>query len=130
MLTNASLTFVHGWQPLEITHSHDNWWSSDIGQTAFPIAHGQGNYFAPPQLLQELEDHQQILFRYRADPRWPDAATDPNGSTAGIAGITNRKGNVLGMMPHPERAWLADAGSADGDILFQSLVRSAGGKHG
>lgn len=130
LLTNASLTFIHRWQPLSLQGSHPRWWDSDLTQTVFPIAHHQGNYFAPPELLTELERNDQIVFRYRADARWPDADADPNGSMAAIAGITNRDGNVLGMMPHPERAWLADAGSADGDILFRSLIATAGGARG
>jgi phosphoribosylformylglycinamidine synthase I len=81
----------------------------------FPIAHGEGNYYCDEATLQELKEHHQIAFRYE---------NNPNGSTDNIAGITNRSGNVLGMMPHPERASDAMLGGEDGKLLFQSLVES------
>ncbi|MCS6783002.1 MAG: phosphoribosylformylglycinamidine synthase subunit PurQ [Gloeomargarita sp. SKYBB_i_bin120] len=79
-----------------------------------PIAHGEGCYYAEPAVLQDLERHQQVVFRY--------LPPNPNGSVADIAGICNRRGNVLGMMPHPERASDADLGATDGLGLFQSLL--------
>ncbi len=86
-----------------------------------PIAHGEGNYYADPETLRELEANGQVLFRYcDADGAVTDAA-NPNGSVANIAGIVNREGNVLGMMPHPERACEALLGSTDGLAIFQSI---------
>ncbi|AEH49481.1 phosphoribosylformylglycinamidine synthase subunit PurQ [Parageobacillus thermoglucosidasius] len=80
-----------------------------------PIAHGEGNYYCDEQTLKRLMENRQIVFRYHGE--------NPNGSLDGIAGIVNEKGNVLGMMPHPERAVDPLLGSADGLRLFQSIVK-------
>ncbi|MEH7382762.1 phosphoribosylformylglycinamidine synthase subunit PurQ [Bacillus sp. JJ1533] len=81
-----------------------------------PIAHGEGNYYCDDQTLARLRSNNQIAFTYHG--------TNPNGSIADIAGITNERGNVLGMMPHPERAVEELLGSADGIKLFQSIVKN------
>ncbi|MBP2076560.1 phosphoribosylformylglycinamidine synthase subunit PurQ [Oceanobacillus polygoni] len=81
----------------------------------FPIAHGEGNYFCNEETLAELKANNQIVFTYQRNP---------NGSVADIAGITNKLGNVLGMMPHPERAVEALLGSDDGVRLFESLINN------
>ena len=78
-----------------------------------PIAHGEGNYYCDDATLAELRANQQIIFEY---------ADNPNGSTANIAGVMNHQGNVLGMMPHPERAVETILGSTDGLGIFQSLL--------
>jgi phosphoribosylformylglycinamidine synthase subunit PurQ / glutaminase len=93
-----------------------------------PIAHNEGNYFCQPGELAELERNDQIIFRY-ATPDGADAAendcdANPNGSLRAIAGICNRERNVLGLMPHPERAVELPLGSVDGLVIFQSLVES------
>jgi len=80
-----------------------------------PIAHGEGNYYCDEETLQKLIENRQIVFRYHTE--------NPNGSLHDIAGIINEQGNVLGMMPHPERAVDELLGSADGLKLFQSIVR-------
>lgn len=80
-----------------------------------PIAHGEGNYYCDEQTLKRLIENRQIVFRYHGE--------NPNGSLEDIAGIMNEKGNVLGMMPHPERAVDPLLGSADGLRLFQSIVK-------
>lgn len=89
-----------------------------------PIAHGEGNYFAEPDAVKRLEDEGRVVFRY-CDPRGvvSDEA-NPNGSTHNIAGIVNEGGNVLGMMPHPERASDPALGHTDGRKLFDSIVES------
>jgi phosphoribosylformylglycinamidine synthase I len=91
-----------------------------------PIAHMEGNYFCEAAELAELERHNQIIFRYvRADGVAVDARdreANPNGSLHAIAGICNRERNVLGLMPHPERAVELGLGSADGMVIFHSLV--------
>jgi phosphoribosylformylglycinamidine synthase len=88
-----------------------------------PIAHGEGNYFVPPETLAELEAARQVLFRYTdAEGRATDEA-NPNGSVANIAGICNRARNVVGVMPHPERACEPALGSADGRVILESAVR-------
>ena len=87
-----------------------------------PIAHGEGNYFCDDETLQSLEANDQILFQYvDAEGDLTDPA-NPNGSLANIAGICNEKRNVAGMMPHPERAAEAVLGSADGRLIFESLI--------
>jgi phosphoribosylformylglycinamidine synthase I len=87
-----------------------------------PISHHDGNYYADEATLQQLEDNGQIAFRYCTPKGEVTEAANPNGSLHNIAGITNKKGNVLGMMPHPERACEDILGSVDGGILFESLV--------
>jgi phosphoribosylformylglycinamidine synthase len=89
-----------------------------------PIAHGEGNYFAPPEIVDRLERNRQVVFRYvTADGEVTDEA-NPNGSANNIAGICNEARNVVGLMPHPERACELAVGSADGLVLLQSAVRA------
>lgn len=92
-----------------------------------PIAHNEGNYFNEPKVLDELERNNQVIFRY-VTPEGADAEQDreanPNGSLHAIAGICNRERNVLGLMPHPERAVESPLGSQDGLVLFKSVVAS------
>jgi phosphoribosylformylglycinamidine synthase len=89
-----------------------------------PIAHMEGNYFCEPATLAELERSGQIVFRYTTRDARAGPGANPNGSVANIAGITNRERNVLGLMPHPERAAEALLGSADGLVIFRSMVES------
>ena len=89
-----------------------------------PIAHGEGNYFAPPDVIARLEANRQIIFRYTdADGQVTDEA-NPNGSAAAIAGLCNEARNVVGLMPHPERACELALGSADGLNVLESAVES------
>jgi phosphoribosylformylglycinamidine synthase len=89
-----------------------------------PIAHGEGNYFADPETLESMKSRGQILLRYStADGKITDGA-NPNGSLENIAGVCNERGNVMGLMPHPERASEAIIGSDDGRRLFEGLIRS------
>jgi phosphoribosylformylglycinamidine synthase I len=89
-----------------------------------PIAHGEGNYFAPPDVMQALESAGRIVFRYAT----PDGAVtdeaNPNGSLHNVAGICSERRNVVGLMPHPERACEAAVGSADGLVIFESVVHA------
>jgi phosphoribosylformylglycinamidine synthase len=80
-----------------------------------PIGHGEGNFFADADTLQRIEDNDQVVFRY---------VENPNGSLHDIAGIVNEKRNVLGMMPHPDRSSEAILGSADGKLIFESMVNA------
>jgi phosphoribosylformylglycinamidine synthase I len=89
-----------------------------------PIAHAEGNYFCDEATLAELERNGQIVFRYTTPDGREEAAANPNGSLANIAGICNRERNVLGLMPHPERAVEAALGSSDGLVIFRSLIES------
>jgi phosphoribosylformylglycinamidine synthase subunit PurQ / glutaminase len=89
-----------------------------------PIAHGEGNYFAEPDLVARLEANRQIVFRYtNAAGELRDEA-NPNGSVAAIAGLCSEARNVVGLMPHPERACESVLGSADGLLIFESVVQS------
>lgn len=87
-----------------------------------PIAHGEGNYFIDQAGLQQLRDNNQIVFRYSTAAGDIDDQANPNGSVNNIAGIINTSGNVLGMMPHPERAMEQLLGSVDGRLIFESLL--------
>jgi phosphoribosylformylglycinamidine synthase I len=89
---------------------------------ALPIAHGEGNYYCDEETLQQLRERGQIVFRYEGE--------NPNGSVDGIAGIVNERGNVLGLMPHPERAVHRWMGSNDGVRMFTSMLRYWGESHG
>lgn len=89
-----------------------------------PIAHGEGNYFAPPEVVRELEERRQIIFRYTTADGEAVPEANPNGSVGNIAGICNTKRNVVGLMPHPERACEPALGSADGLVLLESVVAS------
>lgn len=89
-----------------------------------PVAHGDGNYFCDEATLADLERHRQIVFRYTTADGREDAAANPNGSLANIAGVCNRQRNVVGLMPHPERAVEKPLGSSDGLVIFQSLIES------
>ena len=89
-----------------------------------PVSHGEGNYFADPATLAQLEEEGRVLFRY-CDPSGETTQdANPNGSANNIAGIINQAGNVLGMMPHPERSCEALLGSSDGNLIFQSIIDS------
>ena len=89
-----------------------------------PIAHADGNYFCDAATLAELERNQQIVFRYTTPDGREDAAANPNGSLANIAGICSRERNVVGLMPHPDRAVETALGSSDGLVIFLSLIES------
>jgi len=89
-----------------------------------PVSHGEGNYFADPDTLANLEETGRVLFRYCGPTGEVNSDYNPNGSANNIAGILNESGNILGMMPHPERSCEGLLGSTDGLLIFQSLVNS------
>ena len=113
---NSGLRFICRTVNLEVSNTATPFTTGYAGRTSthvrLAIAHGEGNYTCDSDTLQKLEDNGQIVFRYSGDTQ--------NGSAANIAGITNEAGNVLGMMPHPERAMADWMGSSDGRILFES----------
>ncbi|MDB9322519.1 MULTISPECIES: phosphoribosylformylglycinamidine synthase subunit PurQ [Cyanophyceae] len=113
---NRDLHFICDRVPLQVERTDTKWTQAyTTGETiTLPIAHGEGRFYADPATLAAIEDHGQVLFRY--------AGENPNGSLNNIAGICNRQGNVLGMMPHPERASDTSLGSIDGLRLFQGLL--------
>jgi len=87
-----------------------------------PIAHGEGRYFASPKVIEELNDKDQILFRYCDDSGQVSDSVNPNGSVDNIAGVCNSRRNIFGMMPHPERAADVELGNTDGKLLFDSIL--------
>ena len=89
-----------------------------------PIAHSDGNYTCDEGTLADLEKNRQVIFRYTTPQGTDDAAGNPNGSSANIAGICNRERNVAGLMPHPERAVESALGSADGLVIFRSMAEA------
>jgi phosphoribosylformylglycinamidine synthase I len=115
MRRNQSLQFICSQSPLEVINNNTAF-TKEYQQgemISIPIAHGDGNYYCDEETLKELEANNQIVFRYKENP---------NGSIIDIAGIMNKEGNVLGMMPHPERAMEDLLGSADGKRLFTSIL--------
>jgi phosphoribosylformylglycinamidine synthase len=91
-----------------------------------PVAHGEGNYVADERTLEELNLHRRILLRYVAEDGAVSEAANPNGSAQNIAGICNQRGNVFGLMPHPERACESRLGSEDGSVIFRSILETLG----
>ena len=89
-----------------------------------PISHGEGNYFADAETLAALEDKGRVVFRYGTPEGQITNAANPNGAANNIAGIANERGNVLGMMPHPERCCEDALGGTDGLFIFQSIIES------
>ena len=117
MKRNESLKFICSQTQLKVVNNQTMF--SNVYQSneviTVPIAHGEGNYYCDEETLEKLKKNNQIVFTYEG--------TNPNGSLIDIAGIINEKGNVLGMMPHPERAVDELLGGADGLKLFQSIVK-------
>jgi phosphoribosylformylglycinamidine synthase len=89
-----------------------------------PIAHGEGNYYAEPETLARLEKNRQVIFRYVNERGEATDESNPNGAINNIAGICNASRNVVGLMPHPERACESMLGSADGLVMFESVIAS------
>jgi phosphoribosylformylglycinamidine synthase subunit PurQ / glutaminase len=126
MLRNKTLRFICKDVYLK-TLNHATIFSSAIARDSvlqIPIAHGEGNYYCDDDTLKRLHDSEQILFQYASKDMRIDESTNPNGSRDNIAGIINATGNVLGMMPHPERASENILGSHDGTYIFQSIINS------
>jgi len=124
MLRNKNLKFLC--QHVYIRIENNRTAFSNAGRRGqvlkIPIAHFDGNYYAPPELLSDLEKNRQIVFRYCDQNGKLSQEANVNGSVNNIAGLINRQGNVLGMMPHPERASEKILGSEDGKIIFRSMI--------
>jgi phosphoribosylformylglycinamidine synthase len=125
MIRNNSLKFACKDVYLK-TENRETIFSTEISEATkalkIPIAHGEGNYFADIELLKELEANRQILFRYSDKEGNVSDENNPNGSQLNIAGIVNKTGNVMGMMPHPERACDPTLGRTDGQLIFKSIA--------
>jgi phosphoribosylformylglycinamidine synthase I len=89
-----------------------------------PIAHGEGNYYAEPEVVARLESNRQVVFRYVDPTGAPTAEANPNGSVNNIAGLCSEGRNIVGLMPHPERACEIALGSSDGLVMFESVLQS------
>ena len=126
LVRNRDLHFVCDRVPLRVERTDLVWTQQYRPQQVItlPIAHGEGCYYADADTLKELEDQQQVVFRYTTPAGALTDASNPNGSVGNIAGICNTQGNVLGMMPHPERAADGVLGSTDGLGLFQSALQA------
>ncbi len=126
LLRNAGLRFISAPVNLRVETIATRFTSHyRLGQViSVPIAHGDGRYTADADTLERLEGDGHVAFRYVTASGEASAAANPNGSLRNIAGIVNAGGNVLGMMPHPERAMEATLGSTDGVPLFASLLES------
>lgn len=116
LMPNQSLKFRCHQTPIIVENNETPFTTTYAAreEISLPIAHGEGNYYVDETTLRDLEANRQIIFRYKQDD-------NPNGSTSDIAGVSNKSGNVIGMMPHPERAvhdWL---GSIDGKRMFESI---------
>ena len=118
LMRNAGLKFICEKAKLKVENANTRFTSHYEGgaELIVPIAHHDGNYFADDETLDRIEGEGQVVFRY---------GKNPNGSKRDIAGITNEQGNVMGMMPHPERAVDEKHGGTDGLKLFESLLGSA-----
>lgn len=127
LLRNDSLQFVCAEVPVRVEATGRFTDRFNVGQVlALPIAHGDGRYVANDETLDRLEGEGQVAFRYVSRTGDVDPAWNPNGSARAIAGITNAAGNVLGMMPHPERAVDPLVSSGDGRPLFESILARVG----
>jgi phosphoribosylformylglycinamidine synthase subunit PurQ / glutaminase len=126
MMRNAGLRFIcrHLYLRVEQTDTPVTCAATPGQLLKIPIAHNDGNYRCEPAALAELERNRQVVFRYTTPDGRADEAGNPNGSVGNIAGICNRERNVVGLMPHPERAVEAALDSADGLVLFRSMVES------
>ncbi len=126
LMRNEHLQFRCQWASL-LVESGDSPFTSacDRGQVLrIPISHGEGAYYADAPTLQAMEHGGQVLFRYCEPSGEVTPEANPNGSVGNIAGIVNAQGNVLGMMPHPERCCEPLLGGTDGRLLFQSIIAS------
>ena len=114
LLRNEKLKYVCKPVALDVVNSQTRFTASfgEQRSAVMTVGNGEGNFFADEATLDRLEGEGQVVFRYR---------DNPNGSARGIAGITNAKGNVLGLMPHPDRSFEEDLGSADGALVFRSV---------
>jgi phosphoribosylformylglycinamidine synthase len=126
LLRNRDLKFISRHVHIRLVNNHTIF-TGDIPENAvlqIPIAHGEGNYYAEDEILRELHSEGRVVFQYCDSGGNVTDEANPNGSQFNIAGIVNAKGNILGLMPHPERACSNLLGSSDGIGIFQSLVRS------
>lgn len=126
LMHNASQKFICKFVNLRVENSESIYTNNCESKSVLniPVAHGDGSYFTDADTLQRLNDNDQILFRYSGQYGEVDNENNPNGSVDNIAGIMNENGNVMGMMPHPERAADPAWSQLDGQRIFQSMINS------
>ncbi len=126
LMRNEHLQFRCQWVDLRVENTQSPFTSKmTSGQVIrMPISHGEGNYFADPKTLDALEAEGQVAFRYSEPDGTVTKAANPNGSARNIAGILNEWGNVLGMMPHPEKACEEILGATGGLPIFRSIIQA------
>lgn len=126
LLRNKGLSFVSDWVHVRVESNRTRWTAGltpgDV--LRMPIAHGEGRYYADPETLERIDANGQVVFRYvdAAGNVTPEA--DPNGAANAIAGVANEQGNVVGLMPHPERAYDALIGSDDGLKILSAVLQA------
>lgn len=128
LLPNDHMQFRCQWTNLRVENADTPFTNAGVaGQVlSVPISHGEGNYYADADALERLEADGRVVFRYCGADGEISAAANPNGSARNIAGIISEDGNVLGMMPHPERCCDALLGGEDGKVIFQSMLNALG----
>lgn len=131
LLRNAGLKFVCAWTEVRVDTAETPFtsWARPNQVLRLPIAHGEGRYYAPPAEIERLERDHRVVFRYCNGKGIATRASNPTGTVHGIAGISNKEGNVVGLMPHPERACdpaLSPYSSDDGRLVFLSLLGGRG----
>ncbi|MEI7633875.1 MAG: phosphoribosylformylglycinamidine synthase subunit PurQ [bacterium] len=126
MIRNRNLHFICRWINLRIERPGTPFTNFNPRILRIPIAHAMGNYFIDGDGLKQLEARGQVIFRYCSQSGDVGDAHNPNGSAGSIAGICNEAGNVLGMMPHPERAIDEALGSVDGRCIWESVLKCGG----
>jgi phosphoribosylformylglycinamidine synthase I len=130
MLRNKSVKFLS--QPVHVRVERNDTVATGglaVGTVlTMPIAHGEGNFYLPDEDLDRLEGEGQVVFRYTTQDGRLEESANPNGSARAIAGVCNRERNVVGLMPHPERASEAEVGSADGRRVFEALIGVLAGR--
>lgn len=126
MVRNDRIKFVSRLVPVRVEQTDTPFTAACASKQVLhmPVAHGEGNYYADPETLAALEAHRQVVFRYADAAGEVTPASNINGSLNNIAGICNRQRNVVGLMPHPERATEAQLGSADGRVILASAVKA------
>ena len=124
LMRNSHLQYRCQWTNVRVEQAKSPFTSScKPGEVLrIPISHGEGNYFADQPTLQQLEERGQVILRYSTSLGEATSEANPNGSANNIAGIVNQRGNVLGMMPHPERCCEDIMGGIDGSLIFQSII--------
>ncbi|MDD5747771.1 MAG: phosphoribosylformylglycinamidine synthase subunit PurQ [Actinomycetota bacterium] len=130
MMRNVGLKFICRFVDIRVETVNTPWTRSCAGGGVLeiPIAHNEGNYQVPAGTLEEMKRRGQIVFRYCSPEGSAHPDFNPNGSIENIAGICNQEGNVLGMMPHPERASELELGSTDGLVIWRSILAHCGAR--